>query len=140
MNKNIKIVLVSVFIYWLFMWLSVLSLMLYAGGIDSFAHQTTNLIILSFIVLTLILSPVVFFSWLFIIKKWVHKKGLSLFLWNLTMWIIITAICEKSFHVLSGNTHGLSDFRRGWYQFLLLSTVYVSISYWFARKKLQIKF
>jgi hypothetical protein len=136
MGRPIKIILTSVFIYWSSMWLSLILLMLISGGSDSLSFEPVYKAVLGYLLITVLMLSVVFWIWLSIIKKFGEKKYLTIFLWNLTMWIFITIICEISFGVLSGNVHGLSSFRNGWYILLLMSTVYTSISYFYANNKL----
>lgn len=125
----------SVFICWACMWSALILWIFISGGIDSLSFGQD--FILGNLLLTSFISIVVFFVWLLIIKKLEMKKRLVFFLWNLTMWIVVTAIFEWEFRVISGNVYGLSSYREMWYFLLALSTVFTSISYLFANNRLK---
>jgi len=135
MGRYIKIVLISVLICWTGMWSALLLLIFISGGSNSLSFGQD--FILGNLLLTSVVSILVFFSWLLIIKKLEQKKGLTSFLWNLTMWITVTAICEKEFRIISGHVYGIGSYREMWYILLALSTLFTSISCLYAYNRLK---
>ncbi len=116
------------------MWASIVILMLIAGGRDVFSFNHVMKTVLSNVLLTFILLPAVCFTWWIIIKK-VTIAFIAVLFWNLTMWMIITCICQLSFGILSGNVHGLSSFRNAWLLLLGLSTVFTTFCYYYVNSR-----
>jgi len=136
MGRYIKIVLVSVLICWACMWSTLIFLIFISEGADALSLGRD--FIFGNLILTSVLSIIVFFVWLLIIRTLEMHKRLVLFLWNLTMWIVVTAIFEREFHVISGHVYGLGSYREMWYALLALSTVFTCISYLHANNKLKV--
>jgi hypothetical protein len=90
--------------------------------------------ILLYILITGLISLIIFPAWFITIKKFAGKPYLTLFLWNLIPWVIITVLGELTVGVVSGHVHG--SYRHGWFQLLLTSTVFTTISYWYTYHKL----
>ena len=136
MKIHVKRILISTLLYWLCMWVFIILFMLIAAGKDALLFEPAYRAIINYVLFTALLLPPVFLTWFIIIKK-INTKKLQWLFWNLTMWIVITLICEVSFHVISGNVHSLNSFRQVWYLLLVLSFIITSLSYRYADKKIS---
>jgi len=137
MKNHLGIIIKATCLYWLGVWLTIIIMLLCTNGRDTFEWVPMRNTLLGFMLITLILSPLVWLAWMYSIKKFSYNKYLCYFTWNISPWFFLTCLCEWEFKIISGNITGLGEFRLLYWMLMLLSAFWAGMSFLFVFRKIK---